>query len=156
MSFRIALLAAVTVLAVGCGGPGSFNGKVDGKELAVEDAIFAPVKGSDGKVTGVAVILSDVPDLCAAVKANRDPKGATIAQFAMMRIASDGSAVLAPDVGDYGITDNPFSAKGGNIAFGGFIKSDLNCANEVASDRALARERTVKIETIELQGGWHR
>lgn len=147
---RKALVTAAAVLAVGCGGPGSFNGTVDGKSLSVEDAVFAPIKSNNGDTVGVALALSDVPDMCAQIKANREPKGATVASFLLLRVGSDGNG-LAPDVGEFKVTDSFEHTPQGNFAFGGFSKSDANCNNEIANDHSSAKSGVVKVDALELK-----
>lgn len=149
---RKAALLSVALFVVGCGGPGSFNGTVDGKSLSVADAVFVPLNDSNGNKVGVVLVMSDVPDICSAMKANRAPKGATSATFVLMRFGSDGK-VLAPDVGDFKLTDNLDAQPTENIGFGGFSKSDANCTNEVASDHSGAKSGLVKVDSIELKSG---
>lgn len=150
MRRKLAFLAVVSGFTAACGGPGSFNGTVDGKSLTVEDAIFVPDKDSNGKTTGVFLVLADVPDLCSVVKANRDPKGATWVMFGLARYSSDGK-VLAPDKGEYKVVSELSGNLNGNVAAGVFNKSDANCSNEVPSDRRSAKSGLLTVDSIDLK-----
>jgi hypothetical protein len=146
------VIAVVALFNVACGGPGSFNGTVAGKKLDVEDSVFVPVRDGTGKTIGAYLVMADVPDICATLKANREPKGATALILGMMRIGADGT-FLAPDKGDYAIVDSLTSPPRAPIAFGSFQKSDSNCTNELAESQANARSGLVKIDAIELKEG---
>jgi hypothetical protein len=62
---------------------------------------------------------------------------------------SDGTAVLAPDKGDYTITSLD-TAPQGNAALAIFAKSDANCQNVVANDHALGRSGIVTVDSLDL------
>jgi hypothetical protein len=153
MKKRVTVIAALGALATGCGNdPGSFNGTVGGIGMSVKDAIFAPIKGSDGSTIGAFVEMSDVPDLCSVLKANRDLKYSTLVAFALMRTKSDGSAFLAPAKGQYLVTPTD-SAKPGDIALAVFGKNDANCNNELAADQSTGRSGTVTLDTLDMNPG---
>lgn len=153
MFVRIGLASALLLLTLGCGGPGSFNGEVTGIKLAVNDAAFVPVRTDTGEIWGTALVLTDVADLCADMKALRDRKNATYLSFSVFRTngSSSGWPFLSPDKGTYTVIDGNATSLPTNFAYSEFWKNDANCQNVVASDRSDGRSGTVDVESIAFQ-----
>jgi hypothetical protein len=129
MSKKLSLLAAACLAASGCS---SFNGRVAGKELAVQDALFFNYL-FNGQTVGATIILVDKPRVCDSLKANRVPKNANFAALTLFRVTSSGS-VVPPDTGDYTVTTN-VAPTVGNFAYGQFNALDANC-NQTLPDTA--------------------
>jgi hypothetical protein len=134
------------LFALGCGGPGSFEGKVAGNELEVEDAIF--LTASDDSGAASALIMTDLNDLCATLKANREPKNGTLVLFVLGRI--EGSEVLLPDKGNYTVVDLE-ELPPPRFAFGYFSKNDAACRNTIDEERAVAQSGTIEVEEVEYK-----
>lgn len=152
MRITLGLLAAVVLSA--CGGPGSMNGTVAGVELPVKDAMFAIIKDQQGKSAGMYLVMADKPDLCATVKANRQPKNLTALLFSMVRysVTMGNVEVLAPDVGDYTvIKSSPQS--GGNYAGAFFTHTDANCTSTLSSDATQASSGLIKLKSLKAEAG---
>jgi hypothetical protein len=149
---RIGLVSIVLVLALGCGGPGSFNGEVAGNRLAVHDAVFFPFSDTDtGEILGVRVELGDVADLCADAKALRTRKNATYVDIDVFRLNQDATWFLSPDKGTYTVIDRS-AAQPPNFAYADFWRSDANCFNVVGSSNSSGRSGTVDVESIAFTG----
>jgi hypothetical protein len=143
-------LVTVLVLALGCGGPGSFNGEVAGNKLAVNDAAFMPVTDDTGATIAAYLVMADIPDICATLRANRESKNATYVASLVFR--TQGSTALSPDKGTYTVVDLS-SLPPPDFAVIAFVKTDANCFNVVAADRAIGRSGTMDIERIEFKTG---
>jgi hypothetical protein len=137
------------LFALGCGGPGSFEGKVAGNELEVEDAIFLAGKDDEsGATIASALVMTDLGDLCATLKANREPKNATLVWFILGRI--EGTELLVPDKGTYTVVDLE-ALPPPRFAFGYFSKNDAACRNTLDEERAVAQSGTIEVEKIEFK-----
>lgn len=146
-------LVAVVFLSA-CGGPGSMSGSVAGLELSVKDAMFAIIKDQQGKSAGMYLVMADKPDLCATVKANRQPKNLTGVLFSMVRysVTMGNVEVLAPDVGDYSvIKSSPQS--GGNYAGAFFTHTDANCTSTLSNDASQASSGLIKLKSLKAEAG---
>ncbi len=143
-----ALVIACSSLLVACGSPGDFKGKVDDRELSVEDAVFLPLKDDAGKTLGVMLYMVDQPDICSTLKANRDPKNTTV--FSALLVRSNGEQVLAPEEGDYTVTNNFLNVGSGNHALAIFGKNDANCDNAVSGDRGIGRSGIINVKELAL------
>lgn len=141
--------AALSLL--GCGGPGRFDGTVEGHGLDVRETIFSLLKDSSGKISGAALTLADVPGLCELDKANRIPKNVSAVTFVLER-TNDDNTVLAPDPGSYTIR-SASANQNGRVAFGGFYLLDANCTNEVPVEKAQARSGLIELETLRAEEG---
>lgn len=138
-------LVAALVLVASMGCAGSVNGTVGGVNLSVSDAIFSLFKDSAGKTTGAFIVLSDKPNLCASLKANREPKSATALSLVLFRFSN--TDYLAPDVGDYTVTaDAPTSA--GSFAQAQFSRTDANCTNTLNEATSYGKSGLVKVANL--------
>lgn len=149
----LVLLASLVVLS-GCFGPGSVSGTVGGVSLNVQDAIFYVIKDDAGKTQGIALALADKSAVCTTVKANRQPKSATSISFGLFNVKVDGAAttLLAPDVGDYTVTNNSADlAKGGRWAIGAFDKVDANCTSSMATSATTGQSGLVTVTTLKSE-----
>ncbi len=147
---RILVAAVLAVGMVGCAG--SADGKVAGHNLAVADAIFGTYKGNDGKNLGVQVYLSDKPNLCDSLKANRKQKGATSLSFFLIRIGD--ADVLAPDAVDYTVRTglDAFTTKGNN-AYAGFDREDSSCASTINDSAGGGKSGLIKVSNVKPEAG---
>ena len=69
---RCLVLSALALPAlVACGGPGSFDGTVNGITMSVKDAVFLTPKDGNGNVVGLVLSMSDQPGLCASLQAQQ-------------------------------------------------------------------------------------
>jgi len=157
MLSRIVLVSTVVLLSLGCGGPGSFDGKVVGNELNVDDAVFLALNDWAGNRAAAVLVMADFPDMCGKFKASREPKNATYVVFAVFRTQGSGTDPIfrSPDKGTYTVVD--FQAVGGptaplgNFAFAYFKKNDANCRNVIDDERALAKSGKIDVEKIEFK-----
>jgi hypothetical protein len=148
---RITLTLIAALAASSCGGPGHMDGTVAGANLTVRDAIFSLVRGSSGDLQGVFLFMGDKPDLCAALKANRQPKSLTGLSLSLVRY-SDMAAVLSPDSGEYTIiTSAP--PRGGRYASAMFSRSDVNCTPTIAPASGGVTSGLVKVESLKAEPG---
>ncbi len=140
---KLATLVLPLCLAA-CGGPGSFNGTVAGIKLDVKSSVFLQGTDSNGVPNSAWVALTDVPAACDEVKSNRTPKNGTIVVFLLERYDANNKRI-APDKGDYTVTDNIFSSSG-NIAFANFSKQDTNCTNTIQAKNSTGRSGLIKVD----------
>lgn len=140
---RRAVAGLFLAVLAGCGA-GSVNGTVAGVSLSVADAIFAVLK-NEGKSTGLFLALTDKPDMCATLKANRSPKSATAIWFAMVRFSD--SAVLAPDVADYTVAPDKEPSPGA-FAEAYFSRTDANCQQTLADAASKGKSGIVKVTAL--------
>jgi hypothetical protein len=147
---RARLLLPVVLLAVGCG-PGSFDGKVAGYPLEVRDAAFALIRDGNGRTVGLLLGMSDVPNLCELVKANRNPKNATTFAAWLFRNSPD-RAPLAPEVGEYSVTTSLLPGAG-NHAWASFDKVDSNCTDVIGNDQSNGRSGLIKVTGLRAEPG---
>lgn len=135
-------LALVAVFACLTACSGSFTGKVAGKELQVQDALFFPYRYNNQTV-GATFILADKANVCTSLKANRVPKNSAFIAVTLFRVTSSG-ALVPPDVGDYTMTTslNPGT---GNFGYGQFNSLDTNCNNTVPDTANYASSGLVKV-----------
>ncbi|MEW5739348.1 MAG: hypothetical protein AB1938_10505 [Myxococcota bacterium] len=143
---RITLAVVAVAVFSSCGGPGSMSGTVAGIKLDVKDAIFALVKNQQGQTEGLLIALSDKPDGCASLKANRQPKNLTAVSFSMVRYSDMGS-LLAPDVGDYTVI-NSQPSRGGNYAAAYFTHTDTNCTSTISDTAATGSSGIISLKTL--------
>lgn len=139
------LMLAAQVLAVGCAG--SFDGTVGGESLQVSDSVFLPVKAS-GKTVGVVVVMTDKPDTCDLLKANREPKASKWVQLQLYQI-NDGN-LLYPEKGDFSV-GSTLALGNGRHAFGRFHVKDENCVDKAAS--ADTKSGLVKVSNVKPEPG---
>ena len=153
---RIGFVSTSLLLAMGCGGPGSFNGEVSGHKLVVNDAVFAPFKDHVG-IIGVYLVMSDGEELCTDLKANRVRRNTTAAGFNIFRTHESGSGTfLSPDKRTYTVVDildrSPPPAA---YTYCGFRKIDENCNYVLPDSSALGQSGTVDVESIAFENdGW--
>lgn len=137
--------------AVGCGGPGSFNGTVTGLTLDVKSSAYLDAKDSNGKVVGVVVFLTDQADICRSLEAGTEPKGMNA--FAMEALVVDASGnLVAPASGSYEVFDPSTSPQtAGNFAIAVFAHLDSSCVNTVSNDKADGHSGTVHLDALTLE-----
>jgi len=121
------LLMAAAVWVTGCAG--SFDGKVGGESMTVKDSVFLPVKNGD-QIVGLSVVMTDQPDTCDLLKANREPKGAKWVQLQLYEV--NDAKLLYPDTGDFSV-GSAYVLGNGKHAFGTFHVRDENCNDKAAS-----------------------
>ena len=148
---KLTLLVVATVVSA-CGPGGTFTGKVGGKELSVQDALFFPYK-ANGAVVGATIILADKPNVCTSLKSNRVPKNSAFVAMTLFRVTSNGS-VVPPDTGDYTVTSTA-SPGVGNFAYTEFNSLDSNCVNLLPDTATGGVSGLVKVATYkpEVNGG---
>ncbi len=148
---RIAFLfaAALSVVSfLGCGA-GSINGTVSGISLAVQDSIFFTAKSADGKTLGVITLMADKPNICDTLKANRQPKSATVLAFTLLNVKVENGrgTQLAPDVGSYTVVDT--YSQSGNYVSASFSRTDANCTASLTEAASSGRSGIVKITKLD-------
>lgn len=148
---RVTLGLVAAVFLSACGGPGYMDGTVAGLNLSVKDAIFALIKDTSGTTQGMYLIMADKPDLCATIKANRQPKSLSGVIFSMIRYTDTGT-VLAPEVGDYTVI-NSTPPRGGSYAGAFFGHTDANCTSTIAQAAATGSSGLVKLTSMKAEAG---
>lgn len=143
----VTAVGAVIALSA-CGG--SVNGTVAGASLAVADSVFFVNKDSAGKTKALIVVLSDKPNVCTSLKANREAKNSTGIIFQLIRLSANAE-ILAPDVADYTVTEQISAA--GNWGFADFAKTDSNCTSVLASSATSGKSGVVKLTAIKADTG---
>jgi hypothetical protein len=143
---KLSLLAVVAFVS-GCN---SFNGRVAGKELQVQDALFFNYL-FQGQTIGATILLADKPRLCDTLKSNRIPKNSNFVAITTFRVTSGGN-IVPPDVGDYTMTtsDNPGT---GNFAYAQFNALDANCNQTLPITSNVGMSGLVKISSYKPQTG---
>ncbi len=144
---NLSLLAAVAIAVSGCN---SFNGRVAGKELAVQDALFFNYL-INGQTVGATIILADRPRVCDSLKANRIPKNSNFAAITTFRVTSNGS-IVPPDTGDYTVT-TVLTPSAGNFAYGQFNALDANCNQTLPDTSNQATSGLVKVTSYRPSEG---
>jgi hypothetical protein len=135
------LLLAAAVLVTGCAG--SFDGKVGGESMTVKDTVFLPVKNGDS-VIGVSVVMTDQPDTCDLLKANREPKASKWVQLQLYEV--NDAVFLYPEKGDFSV-GSALTLGNGKHAYGTFHVRDENCNDKAAS--ADSKSGLVKVTNLE-------
>lgn len=148
---RITFVLAAALVFSACGGPGHMDGTVAGINLSVKDAIFALIKDSSGNTAGMFMVMADKPDLCATVKANRQPKELTGLMFSMVQY-TDTATVLAPDVGEYTVI-NAAPPRGGRYVGAMFAHTDANCTSTIAQAAGTGSSGLVKLTSLKTETG---
>jgi hypothetical protein len=125
------------------------NGTVGGVSLSVADAIFAVLRDGTGKQAGLLVAMSDKPNICDSLKANRQPKSATALTMAFVRYNAQFET-LAPDVGEYSVLSAE-APGAGNFAAAVFSRSDANCTNTISNDASVAKSGLIKLTNLKAE-----
>jgi len=135
---------------------GTFSGTVAGQSLTVRSAVFGETIVF-GRFRGTEVILSDVPDLCDAITANRTPKNATFFR-ATMFIRDFDNELVSPGAMTYTVipsvdplNDEPFYLSGKSIA--SFSRNNDNCQDTLPSGQGVGISGFVKVDEIYYQSG---
>ena len=144
---KLAQIVVAAALASGCG-PGSFNGTVGSKSLNVADAVFFPWR-TNGALVAVTLMMTDKPNICNTLKANRIPKSANYMSLTVFRSNAQGTQ-LAPDTGDYTITTLA-TPPAGNFAYGDFGALDANCTNQLTDAQSVANSGLIKITNFKAE-----
>jgi hypothetical protein len=134
------MLVLLLVVLTACGGPGNFEGTVQGNSLPVKETIFlqgtnvASQTGSSAGGSGVVILMSDQTHLCDKLKSNELVPNST--EFIILLGVSQGGLTFsdALSTGKYrlfnALTDIiPPLAAGTRIAFPLFTKLDGQCQN---------------------------
>jgi hypothetical protein len=146
-TITIGVVAAIALSACS----GSMNGTIAGSNLAVADAIFYTPKDSAGKTLGLYLVMSDKPQICTSLKANRTAKGSTTLTFLMARVSANGE-ILAPEVADYTVVESFLNFNSGaNSALATFSKVDSNCTEVVASNARGGKSGIVKLTGVKAE-----
>jgi hypothetical protein len=153
MNYTKTLISLLSLAFVACGGPGSVSGTVSGLSLAVQDAIFTPVKDDDRKTIAALIILADKPNICDQMKANRQPKSATSMVLALIRLSdSPQQPFLAPDVGQYTVINSDPRAAG-NYAEARFSRTDATCSSTLSESAGTGVSGTVTVDSLKAEPG---
>src|SRR5689334_9675027 len=97
---RCLVLSALALPAlVACGGPGSFDGTVNGITMSVKDAVFLTPKDGNGNVVGLVLSMSDQPGLCASLQAQQVVHDST--NFVASLSEFSGGGQVPPTPGDF-------------------------------------------------------
>ena len=152
MLARIGLISTVLLLALGCGGPGSFNGEVAGNKLTVNEAVFIASRDYRGVVGSVFLIMADVTTICADISANWLRKNATYVYMDFHRTQGTGTdtVVVSPDKGTYTVLDTAAPAPSDSV-FTEFYKTQANCTIDLP--QYFGKSGTVTIYSIEFETG---
>lgn len=143
---KVSLLAAAALAVSGCN---SFSGRVAGKDLAVQDALFFNYT-LNGQTIGATVIMADKPRLCDTLKANRIPKNANFVAFTLFRVTNTG--VVPPDQGDYTVTTS-LNPSAGNFAYAQFNSLDANCNQTLPDTSNQGQSGIIKVSNYRPQEG---
>jgi hypothetical protein len=141
------LLALSLVVLTACGGPGSFDGTVQGNTLPVKESVFfrgsnvASQTGSVASGSGVVIALSDKTHLCDMLKNNQLTADST--SFIMLLGVSQGGLTFTDvlSTGKYRLF-NPLTdiipplASGTRLTFPIFTKLDGQCQNGLGANGA--------------------
>lgn len=134
------------VVFSGCGGPGSFAGKVGGHALEVRDALFFPLAGApDG--TAVRLVLGDREGLCQSLASSQEAPLSSGLVLTLFKVDGAGGAVPLA-TGEYrGSTT--VQAEGG-YAFGAFRRTDEACEQVLEPANAEVVGGRVSLDRLEL------
>lgn len=144
---RLMMLMVMAVSLVGCAG--SVNGTVGGLSMSVADSIFAVLKDSSGKTQGLFVLMSDKPKVCDSLKANRQPKSLTSVSMVLFR--TNDTDFLAPDVGDYTVSDGLAGLKAGSHASANFGHTDSNCTDTQSGTTGTGKSGLIKLSALKAE-----
>lgn len=140
MRHRVRSLLLLSAAVLGCGGPGSFQGKVEGFTLApVADAIF--MEGVGG-VPGLTLFLSESPELCD--RAKRNAVASRSSSLKVVLTYMEGDAAVAPEAGSYAV-----GAISGKMAGVVFVPHNEKCESAILADKSAARTGLVEVEKYE-------
>jgi hypothetical protein len=142
-------LTLAAIMSAACS-PGSFSGTIVGTPLSVQDVIFAVLKTEQGKSAGMFVLMSDKPNMCASLKANREPKNATAVMFQLLRISANAE-ILAPEIGDYTVKPLVAGSGAGNYAYSVFAKTDANCTEALSATNVVGQSGIVKVTALKAE-----
>jgi hypothetical protein len=145
---RSTLVLSLAALALAACSPNQFNGTVAGNPLVVVDAALFTQKDSAGAVQAAVVWLSDKPNLCASLKANREVKSQTSLVLQLYAF-NDQAQLLSPGPADFTVVNqNP--TNGGNFAGAVFARTDSTCTTTIADSTGKASSGLVKASTLAL------
>jgi len=146
-SARRSSIGVVAALALaGCGGPGSFQGTVDGLTLAVKDSLFLAYNPGGDQLALLVLLMTDKPGLCEAMKAGNIFSNTTYFQAALGDSLSDPSALPPP--GDFIVT-NGF-APPARFTFATVFRTDASCGLPASVD---GHDGTVSVRQYRAQSG---
>lgn len=137
------------LLLSACGGPGNIEGTVAGIKLEVQDAFFGFIDSPDGESKAAVIYLTDHPNFCDALKANRMPKALSSLGLDLYHNGEDGQGFV-PGVGDFTVvaTERDMFEPGLRAA-GGFSRTDSNCEETLARSAAMAISGLIKVEKLD-------
>lgn len=142
------ILAVLVVAGVtACGGPGSIEGKIDGKTFEVNDAIVASSEDT------VMIALVNLTDACSSLKSKTEPKN--LSGLMIMLAGFDSAGKPRPVVaGEYEVVDfDKITTHPPRVAAAFALKTDGQCKDTIEDDRAEAVSGTVKLTSIDLKAG---
>lgn len=160
-------LLLLPLLLVACGGSANLEGKIDGREFAVKDALFA--LGGESNLANeslgqqLTIVLTSFDDACKAYKDRLLPKNHSTMRFALNRTNIDpNTPAPSVDKGTYDIYTNlgVASLPAGvdkRIATVNFAPTDERCdsiytANQINTVIAAAGSITVRTLKLGNQG----
>lgn len=121
------VLIGIAGLLLSCSSPTNVQGRVAGVHLLASDALFVNLTSPVAGPPRVAVILTSSKDLCAALRRDRLPAGASFLTIELERVAADTLVGLETDVGGYEIVNPGSTRKAGRRSLGIFHKLDNRC-----------------------------
>lgn len=149
----IACIAGLVTLAAGCGRvQGTMSGTVAGIKLDVNSVVYVDDKDSNGNLVGIAVLLTDQPDICKTLQGGNVPQGMTSLSLSLLRLDSSGKP-LVPTVQAYGVfapSDLPTMA--GEYAVATFAHLDSTCKNTLTDAQSTGTSGAVRLNAITLEG----
>jgi hypothetical protein len=140
---RSSALLLLALCACG-GGPGTLNGTVGNTHLEVRDAVFTVTTDSAGNPVYAQLILSDFADTCGALKAHRNPSGATSLSLNLFRFADGAAAPL--EAGQYQVTSSLPKLTNGSWGSGELVRNDPHCTNMLSAHSAMTKEGRLDVQ----------
>jgi hypothetical protein len=145
---RSTLVLSLVAVALGACSPNQFNGAVAGNPLVVVDSVLYAQRDSSGAILSAVVWLSDKPNLCDSLRANRELKSQTRALLQLYSY-NDSQQRLTPGPATFTVLDgNPPTS--GNFGAAYFDKTDSTCTQTLANSVGHAKSGLVKVLALSL------
>jgi hypothetical protein len=150
MKRRLVGLSGAALLAA-CGGPGHFDGTVSAHSLAVREAVFYVLTEPNTPGNTVAVVMSDLENLCQMFKDNRSPKSGSALILGMAQHASGTLENVQP--GEFSIVQISAANPPAKFATARFAKSDASCNSVLLQGQGEGNSGKVTLDSYEAKAG---
>jgi hypothetical protein len=143
-------LSGAALLAA-CGGPGNFDGTVSANSLVVKDAVFYVLTSSSSPGNTVAVVLSDLDNLCQLFKENRSPKSGSALILGMAQHNNGTLQDVLP--GEFSVVQISSANPPAKFATGRFSKTDADCNSVLAQGQGEGNSGKVTLDSFDPKAG---